>query len=148
NGGEFEVVGLILNPRSSVRTLGGNVRVHTLPPLALILRGSKTLEARVDGLPPGTIAVMYSTIPMGGTICKARSGLPGRRSEPVRRTGLPITFAVSMIDYKSQGKGFEDAILTLQGKTKAMNFESFYVQLSRCRSLNALRLLEPLRLKD
>jgi hypothetical protein len=62
--------------------------------------------------------------------------------------------AFVLTDYKAQGKTFADALLELRGnrvtngQPSKCDFTSLYVQLSRCKTLQGIKLLNIVRPQD
>jgi hypothetical protein len=70
------------------------------------------------------------------------------------RRGLPVVPAFVLTDYKAQSKTFVEVLLELRGnrmtngQPSKCGFTSLYVQLSRCRTLQGIKLLSPVRHED
>ncbi|KAM4054419.1 PIF1 protein [Hirsutella rhossiliensis] len=111
-----------------------------------------TKEYYFVGMPPGTILLT----PMSVKIQRQRKR-PWQRND-VSRKGLPCAAAFACTDYKVQGRTFERVALELRG-ARATNVDGrvvpaqcdpygLYVQLSRCRTLDASMLVSKVRERD
>ena len=73
----------------------------------------------------------------------------------ITRRQVPMSPAFALTDYKVQGSTYQNAVLDLSWRSKAVGenashkrYCSVYVQLSRLRSLKGVRLLQPVTFND
>jgi hypothetical protein len=149
NGAEFTAADIIPDPKSPGYHLANDVTIHFGPPLGILLESQETKNLAIPALPTGTVLIR----PITHTLDPANSHyrfLSGKCS----RRGLPVVPAFVLTDYKAQGKTFEDVLLELRGnrmtngQPSKCDFTSLYVQLSRCRTLQGIKLLSPVRPQD
>lgn len=149
NGAEFVAADIIPDPKSPGYHLVDDVTIHFGPPLGILLESAETKVLAIPALPTGTVLIR----PITHTLDPANSHyrfLSGKCS----RRGLPVVPAFVLTDYKAQGKTFEDVLLELRGnritngQPSKCDFASLYVQLSRCRTLQGIKLLSPVRPQD
>jgi len=149
NGAEFTAVDVILDPKFPGYHLADDVTIHFGPPLGILLESQDTKEVAVPALPTGTVLVR----PITHTLDPANAHY-GFLSGRCARRGLPVVPAFVLTDYKAQGKTFVEVLLELRGnritygQPSKCDFTSLYVQLSRCRTLQGIKLLSPVRPQD
>lgn len=149
NGAEFTAADVIPDPKSPGYQLADDVTIHFGPPLGILLESQETKGLTIPALLVGTVLIR----PITHTLDPANSNyrfLSGKCS----RRGLPVVPAFVLTDYKAQGKSFKDVLLELRGnrttngQPSKCDFTSLYVQLSRCRMLQGIKLLSPIRPQD
>ncbi|KAF6517643.1 hypothetical protein HZS61_003204 [Fusarium oxysporum f. sp. conglutinans] len=149
NGAEFTAVDLIPDPKFPGHYLADDVTIHFGPPLGILLESQETKDITIPTLPAGTLLIRPIThvLDPANSCYKFLSGKCTRR-------GLPVVPAFVLTDYKAQGKTFADVLLELRGNRVAKgqpsrcDFTSLYVQLSRCKTLQGIRLLNLVRPQD
>ncbi|KJZ68594.1 hypothetical protein HIM_12014 [Hirsutella minnesotensis 3608] len=149
NGAEFTAADVIPDPKSPGYHLADDVTIHFGPPLGILLESQETKGFAIPALPTGTVLIrpITHTLDPANSYYRFLSGKCSRR-------GLPVVPAFVLTDYKSQGKTFEDVLLELRGsrmtngQPSKCGFTSLYVQLSRCRTLQGIKLLSPVRPQD
>jgi hypothetical protein len=149
NGAEFTAMDVIPDPRFPGYHLADDVTIHFGPPLGILLDSQETQDIAIPTLSTGTVLIR----PITHTLDPANASyrfLSGKCS----RRGLPVVPAFVLTDYKAQGKTFVDVLLELRGnrttngQPSKCDFTSLYVQLSRCRTLQGITLLSPIRPQD
>ncbi|KAJ6436236.1 CFEM domain-containing protein [Purpureocillium lavendulum] len=149
NGAEYTAVDVVLDPNHPGYHLADDVTIHFGPPLGIILQSQETKTLAIPSLPAGTILIRPMSHTLDSTNSQA-SFLPARCT----RRGLPVAPAFALTDYKAQGKTFAEVLLELRGnrvtngEPSKCDFTSPYVQLSRCTTLQGIKLLSPVRLQD
>ncbi|KAG7408961.1 ATP-dependent DNA helicase PIF1 [Fusarium oxysporum f. sp. raphani] len=149
NGAEFTAVDFIPDPKFPGPYLADDVTIHFGPPLGILLESQETKDLTIPTLPAGTLLIRPIThvLDPANSYYKFLSGKCTRR-------GLPVVPAFVLTDYKAQGKTFVDVLLELRGNRVAngqpsrCDFTSLYVQLSRCKTLQGIRLLNLVRPQD
>ncbi|KAM5529293.1 hypothetical protein FOXYSP1_17137 [Fusarium oxysporum f. sp. phaseoli] len=149
NGAEFTAVDFIPDPKFPGHYLADDVTIHFGPPLGILLESQETKDLTIPTLPAGTLLIRPIThvLDPANSYYKFLSGKCTRR-------GLPVVPAFVLTDYKAQGKTFVDVLLELRGNRVAngqpsrCDFTSLYVQLSRCKTLQGIRLLNLVRPQD
>jgi hypothetical protein len=149
NGAEFTAADLIPDPKFPGHYLADDVTIHFGPPLGILLESQETKDITIPTLPAGTLLIRPIThvLDPANSCYKFLSGKCTRR-------GLPVVPAFVLTDYKAQGKTFVDVLLELRGNRVAngqpsrCDFTSLYVQLSRCKTLQGIRLLNLVRPQD
>jgi hypothetical protein len=141
NGALYEAVGIVPDPKAYIWSQSEGVRIHVGPPLGIILKSQTTKGYSFPHIPENTIFISPES-----TSLKKKDANGNSLFGACKRIGLPCTPAFAITDYKSQGKTMEQVVLGLYGRYPGnkCSFTSFYVQLSRCKSLNGIRLLRPL----
>ena len=149
NGAEFTAADVITDPRYPGYHLADDVTIHFGPPLGILLQSAETKRLTIPTLPPQTVLIRptsYTLDPTHGNF-KFLSAKCSRR-------GLPVVPAFVLTDYKAQGKTFVQLLLELRGnrmingEQSKCDFTSLYVQLSRCTTLQGIKLLSPIRPQD
>ncbi|KAM5344579.1 hypothetical protein ACJ41O_013114 [Fusarium nematophilum] len=149
NGAEFTAVDVIPDPKFPGYYLADNVTIHFGPPLGILLESQDTKDLAIPALPTGTVLIRPITHTLDPTNSHYRF-LSGKCT----RRGLPVVPAFVLTDYKAQGKTFVDVLLELRGnrmtngQPSKCDFTSLYVQLSRCRTLQGIKLLNSVRPQD
>lgn len=149
NGAEFTAADIIPDPKFPGYHLADDVTIHFGPPLGILLESQDTKNLAIPGLPTGTVLIR----PITHTLDPANSNYRFQSGKCARR-GLPVAPAFVLTDYKAQGKTFEHVLLELRGnrmtngQPSKCDFTSLYVQLSRCRTLQGIKLLSPIRHQD
>ncbi|KAJ6436144.1 c2h2 type zinc finger domain-containing protein [Purpureocillium lavendulum] len=149
NGAEFTAVDIVPDPNHPGYYLADGVTIHFGPPLGILLQSKETEALAIPSLPAGTVLIR----PMSHTLDPSN---PHFRFLPTRctRRGLPVAPAFVLTDYKAQGKTFVEVLLELRGnrmtngEPSKCDFTSLYVQLSRCTTLQGIKLLSPVRPQD
>ena len=149
NGAEFTAADIIPDPKFPGYHLADDVTIHFGPPLGVLLESRETKDLAIPTLPTGTVLIRPITQTLDPSNLQYRflSGKCARR-------GLPVVPAFVLTDYKAQGKTFENVLLELRGnrmtngQASKCDFTSLYVQLSRCRTLQGIKLLSPVRPQD
>ncbi|KAM4055491.1 PIF1 protein [Hirsutella rhossiliensis] len=119
--------------------------------------GYTALEVIVDKAYPGHRVSADTTMHFGPVKIQRQRKRPWQRND-VSRKGLPCAAAFACTDYKVQGRTFERVALELRG-ARATNVDGrvvpaqcdpygLYVQLSRCRTLDASMLVSKVRKRD
>ncbi|KAK0753670.1 hypothetical protein B0T18DRAFT_313460 [Schizothecium vesticola] len=135
----FEAVGIIPDPKATVFTYSGNIRIHVGKPLGIILKSSATAGFSFPNIPPGTILILPQ---------KTDFTIEGIYYQ---RWGLPCTPGFCLTDYKSQSKSLSNVALGLysnQASHRIGSFVSLYVQLSRAKSFQSIRLIKHIVVDD
>ncbi|KAH7248159.1 hypothetical protein B0J15DRAFT_400634 [Fusarium solani] len=149
NGAEFTAADVIPGPKSPGYHLADDITIHFGPPLSILLQSRETKDLAVPALPTGTVLIR----PLSHTLDPASSHFRFLSGKYTRR-GLPVVPAFVLTDYKAQSKTFVEVLLELRGnrmtngQPSKCDFTSLYVQLSRCRTLQGIRLLSPVRHED
>lgn len=149
NGAEFTAADIIPDPKSPGYHLADDITIHFGPPLGILLESQETKHLAIPALPTGTVLLRPTTHTLDPANSQYRF-LSGKCS----RRGLPVVPAFVVTDYKAQGKTFVDVLLELRGnrmtngQPSKCDFTSLYVQLSRCRTLQGIKLLSPIRPMD
>jgi hypothetical protein len=149
NGAEFTAADVIPDPKHPGYCLADDVTIHFGPPLGILLQSKETDDLVIPGLPVGTILIR----PMSQTLDPAQPRFKSIAAKCSRR-GLPVVPAFVVTDYKAQGKTFSKVLLELRGNRTTngehskCDFTSLYVQLSRCTTLQGIKLLSPIRQQD
>ncbi|KAI8711065.1 hypothetical protein NCS52_01481800 [Fusarium sp. LHS14.1] len=149
NGAEFTAVDAIPDPKFLGYCVADDITVYFGPPLAILLESPETKDLTIPALPTGTVLIR----PITYTLDPAHSQYRFLSGKCIRR-GLPVVPAFVLTDYKAQGKTFVDVLLELRGnrmtngQPSKCDFTSLYVQLSRCRILQGIKLLSPVRPQD
>ncbi|KAI1289116.1 hypothetical protein F5Y03DRAFT_378387 [Xylaria venustula] len=149
NGAEFTAANIIPDPKYLGYHLADDVTIHFGPPLGILLQSTETKNLTILSLPPGTVLIR----PISHTVDLASSHFRFLSGKCTRR-GLPVVPAFVLTDYKAQGKTFMEVLLELRGnrvtngQPSKCDFTSLYVQLSRCRTLQGIKLLSPIRQQD
>jgi hypothetical protein len=149
NGAEFTAADVIPDPISPGYHLADDVTIHFGPPLGILLQSRETKDLAVPALPTGTVLIR----PISHTLDPANSHFRFLSGKCTRR-GLPVVPAFVLTDYKAQSKTFVEVLLELRGnrmtngQPSKCDFTSLYVQLSRCRTLQGIKLLSPVRHED
>lgn len=149
NGAEFTAADVIPDPKYTGYCLADDVTIHFGPPLGILLQSKETDGLVIPGLPVGTILIR----PMSQTLDPANPRFKSISAKCSRR-GLPVVPAFVVPDYKAQGKTFSEVRLELRGNRTTngehskSGFTSLYVQLSRCTTLQVIKLLSPMRQQD
>jgi hypothetical protein len=142
NGALYEAVGIVPDPKAYTCCYSDGVRVHVGSPLGIILKSHTTKGFTFPHIPQDTIFIASESISM-----KKKDGVGNDKFPACKRIGIPCTPAFAITDYKSQGKSLEQVVLGLYGRYRGdkCSFNSLYVQLSRCKTLNGVRLLRQLK---
>jgi hypothetical protein len=152
NGAQYAAVEVIVDKAFPGHQISTDLVLHFGPPAGIILASETTKDFHFVGMPPGTILLT----PISTKIdCQRKR--PWQRNN-VSRRGLLCAAAFACTDYKVQGRTLEQVALELRG-TRAMRVDgqvvpsqcdpySFYVQLSRCRTLDGITLLSETRQRD
>jgi hypothetical protein len=149
NGAEFTTYDFAPDPRYPGFHLADDVTIHFGPPLGILLHSKDTKSLSIPTLPPGTVLVRSVSQTLDPTNRNYRF-LPAKCA----RRGLPVVPAFVLTDYKAQSKTFAEVLLELRGnrvingEPSKCDFTSLYVQLSRCRTLDGIKLLSPVRSQD
>ncbi|KAI1357192.1 hypothetical protein F5Y08DRAFT_324824 [Xylaria arbuscula] len=149
NGAEFTAADIIPDPKYLGYHLADDVTIHFGPPLGILLQSTETENLTIPSLPPGTVLIR----PISYTVDPTSSHFRFLSGKCTRR-GLPVVPAFVLTDYKAQGKTFVEVLLELRGnrvtngQPSKCDFTSLYVQLSRCRTLQGIKLLSPIRQQD
>ncbi|KAJ3550717.1 hypothetical protein NPX13_g11461 [Xylaria arbuscula] len=149
NGAEFTAADIIPDPKYRGYHLADDVTIHFGPPLGILLQSTETENLTIPSLPPGTVLIQ----PISYTVDPTSSHFRFLSGKCTRR-GLPVVPAFVLTDYKAQGKTFVEVLLELRGnrvtngQPSKCDFTSLYVQLSRCRTLQGIKLLSPIRQQD
>jgi hypothetical protein len=149
NGAEFTAADIIPDPKHPGYHLADDVTIHFGPPLGILLQSSETASLAVPALP----AEMVLIRPTSHTLDPTDSHFKFLSTKCTRR-GLPVVPAFVLTDYKSQSKTFAEVLLELRGnrmtngEPSKCDFTSLYVQLSRCKTLQGIKLLSPVRPQD
>ncbi|KAI0903058.1 hypothetical protein F4823DRAFT_629717 [Ustulina deusta] len=149
NGAELTAVDVIPDPKFPGYHLADNITIHFGPPLGMLLESQETKGLAIPALLTGTVLIRPITHTLDPTNSNYRF-LSGKCS----RQGLPVVPAFVLTDYKAQGKTFEDVLLELRGnrmtngQPSKCDFASLYIQLSRYRTLQGIKLLSPVRPQD
>ncbi|KAJ3568908.1 hypothetical protein NPX13_g6264 [Xylaria arbuscula] len=149
NGAEFIATDIIPDPKYPGYHLADDVTIHFGPPLGILLESQDIKSLAIPALPMGTVLIRPTTYTLDPANSHYRF-LSGKCS----RRGLPIVPAFVLTDYKAQGKTFVDVLLELRGnrmtngQPSKCDFTSLYVQLSRCKTLQGIKLLSPIRPQD
>ncbi|KAJ3454832.1 hypothetical protein MRS44_013432 [Fusarium solani] len=149
NGAEFTAADVIPDPKSPGYHLADDVTIHFGPPLGILLESQETKDLAIPALPTGTVLIRPTT----HTLDPANSHYRFLSGKCARR-GLPVVPAFVLTDYKAQSKTFVEVLLELRGnrmtngQPSKCDFTSLYVQLSRCRTLQGIKLLSPVRPQD
>lgn len=149
NGAEFTAADVMLDPNYPGYHLTDNVTIHFGPPLGILLQSIETGNLSVPTLPAGTVLVR----PISQILDPSSLQFKFLSARCTRR-GLPVVPAFVLTDYTAQGKTFMGVLLELRGnrvingQASKCNFTSLYVQLSRCRTLQGIRLLSAVRQQD
>ncbi|KAI0967095.1 hypothetical protein F4678DRAFT_483481 [Xylaria arbuscula] len=146
NRAKFTAANIIPNSKYLGYHLADNITIHFGPPLGILLQSTETKNLTIPSLPPGTVLIrlISHTVDPASFYFRFLSGKCTRR-------GLPVVPAFVLTDYKAQGKTFIEVLLKLQGncvtngQPSKCDFTSLYVQLSRCRTLQGIKLLSPIR---
>ncbi|KAH7025645.1 uncharacterized protein B0I36DRAFT_248705, partial [Microdochium trichocladiopsis] len=144
NGAEFTTTDIVPDPKFPGYHLADDMSIHFGPPLGILLESQDTRGLAIPGLPTGTVLIRHITHTLDPANPHYRF-LSGKCS----RRGLPVVPAFVLTDYKAQGKTFEEVLLELRGnrmtngQPSKCDFTSLYVQLSRCRTLQGIKLLSP-----
>ncbi|KAK3324914.1 hypothetical protein B0H66DRAFT_615116, partial [Apodospora peruviana] len=152
NGARYTALDVILDKNFPGQRISGNTILHFGPPAGVLLTSEMTKEFQFVGMPPGTILLTATGIKI-----EAQRKRPWQRNAVTRR-GIPCVAAFACTDYKVQGRTLDQVALELRGtRTMVMNNEvvasqcdpySLYVQLSRYRTLESIRLLSKVRERD
>lgn len=149
NGAEFIAADVIPDPKYPGYCLADDITVHFGPPLGILLNSKETDNLAVPAMPPGTVLIRPISTTLDPTSSHFKF-LPARCT----RRGLPVAPAFFLTDYKAQGKTFVEVLLELRGnrltngQPSKCDFTSLYVQLSRCTTLQGIKLLNPIRRHD
>ncbi|KAI0976119.1 hypothetical protein F4678DRAFT_469165 [Xylaria arbuscula] len=121
----------------------------TAPPLGILLQSTKTKNLIIPSLPPETVLIR----PISHTVDPASSYFRFL-SRKCTRWKLPVVPAFVLTNYKAQGKTFVKILLKLQkirvtnGQPSKCNFTSLYIQLSKCKTLQSIKLLSLIQHQD
>jgi hypothetical protein len=149
NGAEFTAADIIPDPKHPGYHLADDVTIHFGPPLGILIQSRETEGLNVPGLPTGTILIR----PASHTLDPRHPHFKFLSTKCSRR-GLPVVPAFALTDYKAQGKTFAEVLLELRGNRMSdgqpskCDFTSLNVQLSRCTTLQGVKLLSPVRSID
>ncbi|KAJ3518612.1 hypothetical protein NM208_g14453 [Fusarium decemcellulare] len=149
NGAEFTAADIIPDPKYPGYHLADDVTIHFGPPLGILLQSNETKGVAIPGLPPGMILIRPISFSLSPTDRHFKF-----LSAKCTRKGLPAVTAFVITDYKSQSKTFSQVLLELRGnriinsQPSRCDFTSLYVQLSRCKTLEGIKLLSPVRPQD
>ncbi|KAH8659685.1 PIF1-like helicase-domain-containing protein [Ilyonectria robusta] len=107
-------------------------------------------------IPPGTLMLGTETVQLdkekhGKYVCP-RLAAKREFKMGLTRTGLPCTPGFALTDYKAQSKTLEKVLLGLYGRKGTKGYPSMekcdvlslYVQLSQCKRLRDIRLVQPI----
>ena len=149
NGAEFTAADVIPDPRYPGYHLADDVTIHFGPPLGILLQSTETQSLTIPTLPPQTVLIRPTSYTLDPTHRNFKF-----LSAKCSRRGLPVVPAFVLTDYKAQGKTFIQLLLELRGnrmingEPSKCDFTSLYVQLSRCTTLQGIKLLSPIRPQD
>ncbi|KAI1746434.1 hypothetical protein F4782DRAFT_544257 [Xylaria castorea] len=129
---EFIAADIIPDPKYPGYHLANNVVIHFGPPLGILLQSTKARKLTTPPLPPGTVPIR----PLSHTVDPAGSHFRFLSRKCTRR-GLPVVPAFILTNYKAQGKTFVEP--------SKYNFTGLYVRLSRCGTIQGIRLLGPVQ---
>jgi hypothetical protein len=152
NGASYTGVDVILDRAHPGHYVSANTILHFGPPASILLASASTRDLHFVGMPPGTLVLTPISTPI---LCQKKRAW--QQTDVIRR-GLPCVAAFVCKDYKVQSRTLDVVALELRGtRTTVVNGEavpsqcdpySLYVQLSRCRSLDGIRLLSRARERD
>ncbi|KAH7461132.1 hypothetical protein FOMA001_g19195 [Fusarium oxysporum f. sp. matthiolae] len=149
NGAEFTAVDIIPDPKYPGYHLADDVTIHFGPPLGILLQSNETKDVTIPSLPTGMILIR----PIAFSLSPIDRHFKFLSAKCTRK-GLPAVAAFVITDYKAQSKTFPQVLLELRGnrvingQPSKCDFTSLYVQLSRCRTLEGIKLLSPVRTQD
>ena len=149
NGAEFTAADVIPDPRYPGYHLADDVTIHFGPPLGILLQSTETKSLTIPTLPPQTVLIRPTSYTLDPTYRNFKF-----LSAKCTRRGLPVVPAFVLTDYKAQGKSFVQLLLELRGsrmfngEPSKCDFTSLYVQLSRCTTLQGIKLISPIRPQD
>ncbi|KJZ68959.1 hypothetical protein HIM_11656 [Hirsutella minnesotensis 3608] len=119
NGAEFTAVDVVPDPNHPGYHLADDVTVHFGPPLGILLQSKETQGLTIPSLPVGTVLIR----PMSHTLDPT---LPHFKFFALELRGNRVA----------------------NGEPSKCDFTSLYVQLSRCTTLQGIKLLSPVRHQD
>jgi hypothetical protein len=155
NGAEFTAAGIVHPPGQREHIINDRLSIFLSPPSGIILRSKATEDLVFAGIPEGTLLLPTINTPLldkhAKVLCPHLSAQQGFKIG-VTRTGLPCTPGMALTDYKAQGRTLGKVLLGLYGRKQARNGQglercdavSMYVQLSRVRHFEDIRLIAPL----
>ncbi|KAF6804589.1 DNA repair and recombination protein, partial [Colletotrichum plurivorum] len=159
NGAEFEAVGIITEPGTEEILLDDHIRLCIGPPAGILLRSEATKDLALPHIPPDTVLLPRDKVTLeekhAKTLCPELLRRKGFKLG-VTRTGLPCTPGLTITDFKAQGRSMDETLLGLYGRRcnrqpggtaerlAVCDIISMYVQLSRARSFDGIRLVRPL----
>ncbi len=152
NGASYTALEVIIDKAYPGRRISPDTILHFGPPAGIVLAAETTEQLHFVGMPPGTILLTPMTVKI-----ECRRKRPWQLGD-VTRKGLPCAAAFACTDYKVQARTLDRVALELRG-TRTTNIGgrmvpsqcdpySLYVQLSRCRSLEAITLVSKVRERD
>jgi PIF1-like helicase len=152
NGAGYTALDVIVDQKFPGYRVSEDIILHFGPPAAILLASETTRDFHFVGMPHGTILLKPISVQID---CQEKR--PQQRLK-VSRRGLPCTAAFACTDYKVQSRTLELVALELRGagtmkvngkkEPSPCNAYSLYVQLSRCRSLDGIMLVSPVRPQD
>jgi hypothetical protein len=157
NGAEFTAAGVVANEEVEERVINERLSIFLGPPSGILLRSQDTEGLAFPHIPPGTLMLGTETVQLhkekhGKHICPRLAAKPDFRMG-LTRTGLPCVPGFALTDYKAQSRTLEKVLLGLYGRketkggqgTDKCDVLSLYVQLSRCKRLEDIRLIQPIK---
>jgi hypothetical protein len=156
NGAEFTAAGVVADGEVEERVIHDRLSVFLGPPSGILLQSQDTEGLAFPHIPPGTLMLGTETVQLdkekhGKYVCP-RLAAKREFKMGLTRTGLPCTPGFALTDYKAQSKTLEKVLLGLYGRKGTKGYPSMekcdvlslYVQLSRCKRLRDIRLVQPI----
>jgi hypothetical protein len=157
NGAEFTAAGVVANEEVEEQVINDRLSIFLGPPNGILLQSQDTEGLAFPHIPPGTLMLGTETVQLdkekhGKRVCP-RLAAKREFKMGLARTGLPCAPGFALTDYKAQGRTLEKVLLGLYGRketkggqsTEKCDVLSLYVQLSRCKRLRDIRLIQPIQ---